>query len=203
MGVAERRAREREARKSSVLDAARGLLLERGFNGTTSKLIAERCELSEATLFFYFKNKDEIIVSLLFESIRSWSKGLGKIYDLKLAPEKKLVRLWRLFKKVKDEHPEYYVVYAYLARPNALAEISEDLKAEIIQASGENFQVLADVLENITGRSDGRLMADMVWSTFLGLMVLRDSRVNLNAKVHPTDRDLTAVCDMLGNALLT
>ncbi len=202
MGVAERRAREREARKSSVLDATRSLLLERGFNGTTSKQIAERCELSEATLFFYFKNKDEIIVSLLFESISSWSVGLERISGLKLTPEKKLSRLWQFFKKMKDEHPEYFVVFAYLARPNALAEISDELQAEIVRDSGENFQRLAKLLEDITGRNDGRLMADMVWATFLGLMVLRDSRENLHSKVHPTERDLATVCDMLTKALL-
>ncbi|MBI5481108.1 MAG: helix-turn-helix transcriptional regulator, partial [Deltaproteobacteria bacterium] len=50
MGVQERRQREREARKKSVLDAARSLVRERGFNGTTSREIAKACELSEATL---------------------------------------------------------------------------------------------------------------------------------------------------------
>ncbi len=69
MGVVERRERERQARKGAVLEAARQLLLEKGFRGTTTREVAKRCELSEATLFFYFKNKDEILVSLLFESI--------------------------------------------------------------------------------------------------------------------------------------
>jgi AcrR family transcriptional regulator len=65
MGVAERRERERQARKGAVLEAARHLLLEKGFRGTTTKEVARRCELSEATIFFYFKNKDEILLSLL------------------------------------------------------------------------------------------------------------------------------------------
>lgn len=153
-------------------------------------------------MFFYFKNKDEIIVSLLFESISSWSEGLERISELKLAPEKKLARLWQFFRKMKEEHPEYFVVFAYLARPNALAEISDELQDEIVRTSGANFQSLANLLEDITGRGDGRLMADMVWATFLGLMVLRESRVNLHTKVHPTDRELNAVCDMLTKALL-
>ncbi|HJL53937.1 MAG TPA: helix-turn-helix domain-containing protein, partial [Arenicellales bacterium] len=78
MGVQERREREREARKDAVLDAAREILLEKGFRGTTTKAIAARCELSEATLFFYFNNKDEILASLLFESIGFWGEGLDK-----------------------------------------------------------------------------------------------------------------------------
>lgn len=69
MGVQERRQREREARRKAVLDAARELVRERGYNGTTTKQIAAACELSEATLFWYFKSKDEIFTSLLFEAI--------------------------------------------------------------------------------------------------------------------------------------
>ena len=62
-----------------MLDAARQLVRERGFNGTTTKLIAERCELSEATLFWYFQSKDEIFTSLLFEGIDFMARGLAAV----------------------------------------------------------------------------------------------------------------------------
>ncbi len=202
MGVSERRQRERQARRSSVIDAARGLLLEKGFNGATTKQIAERCELSEATLFFYFKNKDEILSSILFESIDFWAEGFNKVAGAKLQPDNKLARLWKFFKKVREEHPEYFFVSAYLARPYAMADVSDEIKNKIVDKSGENFQRLAAILEDITGRSDGRIMADFVWSTFLGLMVLRDSRDNLNSTPHPSDRDLVAIFDMLKTSIL-
>ena len=73
MGVSERRQRERAARRESILDAARDVLLSQGLRGTTTKEIAERCELSEATLFFYFQSKDEILLLLIFESISFWA----------------------------------------------------------------------------------------------------------------------------------
>ena len=179
MGVAERRERERQARKDAVLDAARSLLLEKGFRGTTTKEIAQLCELSEATLFFYFKNKDEILLSLLFESIQFWEAGLEKLAQSKLDPEKRLDQIWRFHEKVNEEHPEYYVISAYLAQPNALQGVSEEIKEEITRRSGRNFQRLAELLEVVTGQPDGKHLADTLWSTFLGLMILRDSRVNL------------------------
>ncbi len=179
MGVQERREREREARRGAVLDATRAILLEKGFRGTTTKGIAERCELSEATLFFYFNNKDEILVSLLFESIQFWAAGLDKIARSSVGAEKKLDLIWRFHEKVNDEHPEYYVMSAYLAQPNALEGVSEEIKERIVQQSGDNFQRLASLLEETTGQADGRHMADTMWATFLGLMVLREFRVNL------------------------
>lgn len=203
MGVVERRERERQARKETVLDAARELLLEKGLRATTTKVIAERCELSEATLFFYFKNKDEIVLSLLFESIEFWKNGLAKLADSKADNSKKLDQIWRLFEKVNDEHPEYIVISAYLAQPNTLAGVSPEIKEQVARLSGENFQLLADLLEEVTGRSDGWYLADALWSAFLGLVVLRGSRVSLGyERVRTSAKDRLKAFEILKNGLL-
>ncbi|TAN47596.1 MAG: TetR/AcrR family transcriptional regulator, partial [Betaproteobacteria bacterium] len=110
MGIAERREREREGRRAALLEAARALLLERGFAGTTTKAIAERCELSESTLFFYFGSKEEILVSLLFEGIDYWARGLERLEKQALPPAEKLARLWKYFGEVRKEHPEYFLL---------------------------------------------------------------------------------------------
>ncbi|MDP6376183.1 MAG: helix-turn-helix domain-containing protein [Pseudomonadales bacterium] len=204
MGVAERRERERQARKEAVLDAARRLLLEKGFRGTTTKEIAELCELSEATLFFYFKNKDEILLSLLFESIRFWADGFQRLERSRQSTGKRLEQIWRFHEKVNDEHPEYYVVSAYLAQPNTLQGVSPEIKEQITESSGANFQRLAKLLEDITGRSDGQHMADTLWSTFLGLMILRGSRVNLGHEDIRTGlKDRTAAFQFLKRGFLS
>lgn len=203
MGVAERRERERVARRTTILEAARALLLERGFTGTTTKQIAEHCELSEATLFFYFQSKDEILVSLLFEGIDFWARGLDRIAKLELPPEQKLARIWRYFGDVRSEHPEYFHLSAYLAQPQATANVTDEVKAEVIRRSGENFQRLSRLMAEILGVSNGRPAADLLWSAFLGLGALRDSRSNLGGKPHPTDRELNAHLGMLLNGLLS
>ncbi len=202
MGVQERREREREARKSAVLDAARELFLERGFNGTTTKQIAKNCELSEATLFFYFRSKNEIFTSLLFEGIEFWAQGLKKIAAEDLPPREKLARIWKFYGQVDVEHPEYYQLSAFLARPMATADVSEEVREKIVRRSGENFRQLAAILENILGDGRGRIAADLLWSTYLGLTVLKESRVNLGAPVHPTKKDLDRVFEILSKGLL-
>ncbi|MDP6415011.1 MAG: TetR/AcrR family transcriptional regulator [Gammaproteobacteria bacterium] len=200
MGVQERRERERNARKGAVLDAAREMLLEKGFKGATTKGIAERSELSEATLFFYFNNKDEILVSLLFESIDFWAKGLEKIEKSTASAEKKLKQIWRFHEKVSEGHPEYYLLSSYLAQPNALKGVSEEIKERIVQQSGENFQRLARLLEETTGQPDGSHMADTMWATFMGLMILRESRTNLgHAEVRSTKKDRATAFAWLKN----
>lgn len=201
MGIAERREREREARRATLLEAARELLLERGYAGTTTKAIAERCELSEATLFFYFRSKEEILVSLLFEGIDYWAKGLERLAKQSLPAAEKLARLWKYFGDVRGEHPEYFLLSAHLAQPRATADVTGEVRAEIVRRSGENFARLARLLEETTGLEDGRIAADLLWGAYFGVMALRDARVNLGAKPHPTDRELTAMFKALADGL--
>jgi len=203
MGVMERRERERQARKGAVLEAARQLLLEKGFRGTTTREVAKRCELSEATLFFYFKNKDEILVSLLFESINFWAEGLDKLEKSRVSADKLLDKIWQFHEEVNNKHPEYYVVSAYLSQPNALVGVSDEIKEQIVHLSGENFQRLAKLLERATGHSDGYHLADTLWSMFLGLMILRDSRIYLgHEEVRTGKRNRAAVFETLTRGLL-
>ena len=197
MGVQERRQREREARRSSVLEAARSLVREKGFNGTTTREIAERCELSEATLFFYFKSKDEIFTSLLFESIDFMARGTEEIRLARVEPKQKLARLWKFWGTVAKEHPEYFHVFTYLGHPCSATSVEVGVREELAQRSGDDFRRLAALLEEILGASNGRLVADLMWASFLGLMVLRDSRRNLGAVPHPTDRELRNAFELL------
>jgi AcrR family transcriptional regulator len=179
MGIQERREREREARRRAVLDAARQLVRERGFAGTTTKEIARRCELSEATLFGYFQNKDEILTSLVLEGIDFATAGYEEILDSDADPAHKLARLWQFFSKVRAEHPEHFHVFAYMAQPQGMASVASEVKAEIARRSGENFRRITALLREVTGEEDVRLRADLLWAAFVGLSVLRDARLNL------------------------
>jgi len=67
MGSKERREREREQRKSHILNTARELLLEKGLSATSINQIAKRSELSVGAIYFYYKDKEEIFAALQVE----------------------------------------------------------------------------------------------------------------------------------------
>ncbi len=179
MAVADRRKRERMARRQAILTAARGVLMSRGVRGTTTKEIAEQCELSEATLFFYFQSKDEILLSLLFESIEFWAKGLDAIAAKALPPAQMLDAVWQFHESVYVEHPEYYVISAFLAQPQVLENVSAEVKEAIARSSGENFRRLAKLLEQTSPTEPAAALADLIWSLFLGLTISEAARTNL------------------------
>ncbi|MFQ5523500.1 MAG: TetR/AcrR family transcriptional regulator [Acidimicrobiia bacterium] len=193
----ERRAREREARRRAILTATRELVRENGFAGTTTRQIAERCELSEATLFFYFSSKDEILVSLLGEAADFWASGLDALADGNGSAGDRLAEVWRFFEEVHQEHPEYVYVSTYLAQPGSTSAVSEEVLADLAKRTGANFRRLGDLLVGLGGVDDRRLAADVLWSSFLGLMVLRQGQANLGAPGHPDEHQLPAALDLL------
>lgn len=201
MGIQERREREREARRTSVLDATRLLVREHGFNGTTTKRIAEQCELSEATIFWYFKSKDEIFVSLLYEGIAFTNEGLETIRAHEASPKEKLSELWSFFSQLRTQHPEYFHVFSYLGHPESTSAVTEEVKREIARRSGDNFRLFATLIEETLGSKNTRLVADVLWGAFAGLTVLKDSRINLGTKGHPTENEMKEAFDLLLSGL--
>src|SRR5712692_10648091 len=68
MGVAERKAREKEELKQEILDAARGLFVRDGYESVSMRKIAAKIEYSPGTIYTYFKDKDEILDCLCEET---------------------------------------------------------------------------------------------------------------------------------------
>jgi AcrR family transcriptional regulator len=60
-----RRQRERAQRLQTILDAAGSLFAREGYHGTGMERIADEAEVSVGTLYFYFKNKEDLLVKLL------------------------------------------------------------------------------------------------------------------------------------------
>lgn len=201
MTIEDRRRREREARRKSLLDAARDLVRERGYNGTTTKEIARACELSEATVFFYFQSKDEIFTALLLEGIEFMQDQVEQIAGEELEPPELVRRLWASFSDLADTHPEYFHVFAALANPEATSSVSDELRGEIARRSGDNFRRVAELLGPALGERNARQATDLLWASFVGLSVLHASRVNLGAPEHPTTAELNDAVELLMSGL--
>lgn len=56
------RKESREARISTILDAAVAVFLERGYENTTMEALAERAGLTKGGLYHHFRSKDEVLL---------------------------------------------------------------------------------------------------------------------------------------------
>ena len=60
MGTSERIERERHAKRALIMDAARELFLERGYDAVTLRQIAERIEHSTTAIYVHFADKFDL-----------------------------------------------------------------------------------------------------------------------------------------------
>lgn len=74
-GAGERQ-RQREAKRNAVLSTAAQMFNERGFHATSLDDIAARLHVSKPTLYYYVKNKDEILLACVDKGLRMTLQGI-------------------------------------------------------------------------------------------------------------------------------
>ena len=77
-GIKERR---KEQHRLEILQVAEQLFARQGYHVTTMEEVAEECGWSKGTLYLYFKSKEDLFFSVLFEKLDQFSATL--LADLK------------------------------------------------------------------------------------------------------------------------
>jgi len=68
MGPRERREREKETMRQEILDAARELFADEGYESVSMRKIAEKIEYSPTTIYLYFEDKSAVLFALCQET---------------------------------------------------------------------------------------------------------------------------------------
>lgn len=76
---AEEKDREREQKKLAVLREAARLFCEQGYNETQMSDVASRLGVTKPTIYYYFKNKEEVLVGCFEEGFNLIESTLRKV----------------------------------------------------------------------------------------------------------------------------
>jgi len=117
MGVAQRKAREKEELKQQILDAARELFVHDGYESVSMRKIANKIEYSPATIYTYFKDKDEILDCLCEETFLKLSHELAAVHKMTGDPLEILKKGMETYIRFGLDHPEHYIVTFILRAP--------------------------------------------------------------------------------------
>jgi AcrR family transcriptional regulator len=83
MGISDRKKREKAKMRKLILDTANALFSKGGLENISIRKIADKIEYSPATIYLYFKDKDEIINSLRDASINDFLQKLEEYSFIK------------------------------------------------------------------------------------------------------------------------
>jgi AcrR family transcriptional regulator len=188
MGIEERKKREKVLRQQQIQEAAKELFLLKGFNSTTMEDIAKKAELSPATIYLYFKNKDELYVSLNLISIQYFTNKIKKIHDdSKLSVEEKILKIKDAMYNIYRYDPLMLRNIMHIQMEDTLLNISRNLVNKINNLATEVMDMIAHIYEE--GVRQGKLKsgrgmahADIMWGIFTGLVMWEESKRRLNPK---------------------
>ncbi len=90
MSTLARREKEKQKRRSDIIDAAETLFDEKGFESTTIQEIARKTELSKGTIYLYFKSKDELLLAVCVKGIAGFREELEEAAKRKRGLENKI-----------------------------------------------------------------------------------------------------------------
>lgn len=188
MGTQERRERERLARREQILEAAKEVFWEKGFLNATTEEIAQRAELAVGTLYLYFQSKEEMYISLYFESVDIFRQELERIQALPVAPDEKLHMLWDFLYTYYQEYPTHYRILTFLHNEGLRGAVSPEVIEEINRRTGRNFSLAARIVREgmeagIYKAGNPREVVDVLWSLLTGLVQLMEIRRNLGLEV--------------------
>lgn len=79
MGIAERKERERREMMTLILNAAMQLYMEKGAANVSIRRIADRIEYSPATIYLYYRNRDDIFYALQNEAFAKFYEALVSV----------------------------------------------------------------------------------------------------------------------------
>lgn len=116
MTIAARKLRQKEEMKDLILNTAMKLFLEEGFGNVSIRRIAEKIEYSPATIYLYFKDKDDILCALHcagFEELYKRQQSIRSIKD----PAKRLHKHGEIYIRFALENPEYYNLMFIMRSP--------------------------------------------------------------------------------------
>lgn len=138
MGIAERRTRHRASLRQEILDAARTLFIEEGYERVSMRKVAERIEYSPTTIYLHFKDKAELFQAVCEETFAQLTRKLEAIAKKDGDPLEKVREGLRTYARFALKHKEHYTV-AFLLPRNPVYPF-EDSTAE------QAFQILRDAV---------------------------------------------------------
>jgi len=177
LGTVERRERERQELKARILDAARELFAEQGYEAVTMRKIADRIEYSPTAIYFHFRDKQTLLQELCdadFGALAHEFQKIARVGD----PIERLRQIGRAYLAFGVEYPNHYRLMFMTPKPVGMCAA----ESRIARGNPEEdaYAFLRATLEEAIGAGslrpefrDADLVSQMVWAGVHGVVSLQ------------------------------
>lgn len=124
MGIAERKQREKLQMRSAIIDAAKEMFIEQGFEKTSIRKIAKKIEYSPGTIYLYFKNKNELFYEVHEQAFAKFLHGLKEASESAGNTMDRMRAMGLYYINFAQQNPELYDLMFIMEAP--MQELPDD-----------------------------------------------------------------------------
>jgi len=174
----ERRKKEKENRKNSILKAARKLFFERGFKSVTVDLIAAKAEVSKGSIYLYFDSKEEIYTQILISANIERHKEIENFAKQEGTASELLLKYARVYVDFFLENNELFRILMTFMLHAENMNLTEEQNTQLIHTTNENIRTISEILQKgvdtgeFSDRIDIRQGQNAIWGLLNGIISL-------------------------------
>ena len=175
MGITERKLRLKEELKDRILQAAKSLFIEKGFEATSMRNIAERVEISPTTIYLYYKDKNDIVYALHGEGFKLLGHQFKKLESI-ADPFERFKAMAGIYIQFALNHSDFYELM--FVRKGPMDYVQENCSNENWVEGAQTYKLLYEIVVECQ-RSGYFTMAEphtfslLTWSMLHGMCMLK------------------------------
>jgi len=135
-----------ELSRERILEAATEIAAERGYEGASIALVSAKCGLPASSIYWHFKNKDDLIAAVIERSFADWLKAWQ--VPVGGSPQDRLVGLAMQIAKALLDSPDFIRLGLMLSLERRPVE--PRARAMFLQLRAQTFDQLVDTMRGFT-----------------------------------------------------
>ncbi|HVQ52243.1 MAG TPA: TetR/AcrR family transcriptional regulator [Mycobacterium sp.] len=171
---ARRKRADGELSRERILDAATEIAAERGYEGTSIGAVSKKCGLPASSIYWHFKDKDDLIAAVIERSFGVWVEAASKIPQ-DASNEERLIGVGAQTAKALLDSPDFLRLGLMLALERRPQE--PRARTMFIQVRHQAYQQLTDNFREIMPEltdADVRQLATYTMAGADGLFIAKE-----------------------------
>ena len=166
-------------KRKRIVDAARRLFYEKGYERTTLDDIAERLQVTKPFIYSYYKNKNELLHEIAQQCIDECLQAQSRILSSKLSTAEKLARIVEEVSQIIIDNQANTIIYLR-EEMNLDWHVAQKIREQRNEFDHRNMKLLRDgarsgalkvVDERVTARCIGGILVwCALWYRDLGVL---------------------------------
>ncbi len=173
-----RKRKEKENRRSTILTAARKLFLERGFKAVTVDSIAEKAEVSKGSIYLCFESKEEIYTQILIADNISLNERIQNFSLIEASASQLLLEFARIYVDFFLSDKELFRILMTFMMQTGQMHLTQQQSDELIRSTNENIKVISEIIQKGVDSGEFRpldnilQMQNAIWGMLNGVISL-------------------------------